>query len=106
MVFALAGDSTMTRLLGNSASRLLPDEERPRKTAYLVRHLELREPRQQLRCRPAAALLDLLDARRGIRAQRPQDTIDLEDGPLDALEAEADLPSHVRGAPHEGRAVD
>src|SRR5262245_54163544 len=64
IVFALAGDSTMTRFLATLILTPLGPayEERARQALHLPLQLQLPQPLQQLRHRHAAALLQLVQA--------------------------------------------
>ena len=72
MVFALAGDSTMTRFLANRLlfAFMMPHEEGPGQPAHLVLQLQFGETGQERRRFKAAALLQLVEARRATSAGR------------------------------------
>src|SRR5215813_7053555 len=82
IVFALAGDSTMTRFLATLILTPLGPayEERARQALHLPLQLQLPQPLQQLRHRHAAALLQLVQAQRRVRAQRVQERLAGRDG--------------------------
>src|SRR5262245_56472516 len=103
IVFALAGDSTMTRFFATLVSA--PHVERPGQAPDPGGHLQLGQPGQQLVDRPAAPRLQLLEAGRGVTPQQAQHILTASRIGLGDLDHQADLLRDIGRAPHQGRAV-
>jgi hypothetical protein len=119
IVFALAGDSTITRFLATSLLSpavlsvlvkkmtpvsMVPDEEGPRQAADLVAKLQLTQTGQQVwRFKPAPGP-EVFQADGGIRAEGgKQRILNGLDGLVRQLQAH--LGGHVAGVPDEGGPV-
>src|SRR4029450_627341 len=90
IVFALAGDSTMTRFLA-TLGLLGPTthEQCPRQALYLPLQLQLAQPLQQLRHGHAAPLLELVQAERRVLSECVQQRLAGRRGPGGAAHPQA-----------------